>query len=182
MVHEITCGQTFFWLKFGTLSPAVTLKIRSKSPKPNQLFIMSQCYIHANLVKIQPPVHEISWKQESVTPTLTQMPKGSAPKNNMSPPTSVGDITRQMTLTIMQLTFSYNSLQHTYQTDYLQLSKAIQNLCLVLAQLTLRKLSTIISATPWQNQQNDFAPSVDSDQPGHPLSLIRVFAVCSMGS
>ena len=25
-------------------------------------------------------------------------------------------------------------------------------------------------------------PSKDSDQPGHPPSLIRVFAVCSMGS
>ena len=28
-----------------------------------------------------------------------------------------------------------------------------------------------------QNQQNDCAPSEDSDQPGHPSSLIRVFAV-----
>ena len=26
-----------------------------------------------------------------------------------------------------------------------------------------------------------YAPSEDSDQPGHPPSLIRVFAVCSMG-
>ena len=33
-------------------------------------------------------------------------------------------------------------------------------------------------ATSWQNQQNDCAPSKDSDQPGHPPSLIRVFAVC----
>ena len=33
-----------------------------------------------------------------------------------------------------------------------------------------------------KNQQNDSAPSEDSDQPGHPHSLIRVFAVCSMGS
>ena len=40
-----------FCLEFGSLSPAVTLKIRSMSPKPNQLFIMSQFYIHANLVK-----------------------------------------------------------------------------------------------------------------------------------
>ena len=32
-------------------------------------------------------------------------------------------------------------------------------------------------ATSWQNQQNDSAPSEDSDQPGHPPSLIRVFAV-----
>ena len=71
-----------FWLKFGSLSPAVTLKIRSKSPKPNQLFIISQCYIHANLVKVHPPVHEISRIQESVT----LMPTGSAPKTNPPPP------------------------------------------------------------------------------------------------
>ena len=32
-------------------------------------------------------------------------------------------------------------------------------------------------ATSWQNQQNDGAPSEDSGQPGHPPSLIRVFAV-----
>ena len=31
-------------------------------------------------------------------------------------------------------------------------------------------------AETWQNQQNECAPSVDSDQPGHPPSLIRVFA------
>ena len=35
----------------------------------------------------------------------------------------------------------------------------------------------IIWATSWQNQQNDCAPSEDSDQPGHPPSVIRVFAV-----
>ena len=29
----------------------------------------------------------------------------------------------------------------------------------------------------WQNQQNECAPSEDSDQPWHPPSLIRVFAV-----
>ena len=32
-------------------------------------------------------------------------------------------------------------------------------------------------ATTWQNQQNECASSEDSDQPGHPSSLIRVFAV-----
>ena len=65
MVHTNT-----FWLKFGSLSPAVTLKIRSRSPKSNQLFIVSKYYIHdANLVKIHPPVHEILCKQESVTLT-----------------------------------------------------------------------------------------------------------------
>ena len=35
---------------------------------------------------------------------------------------------------------------------------------------------TIWAAT-WQNQQSDCAPSEGSDQPGHPPSLIRVFAV-----
>ena len=35
---------------------------------------------------------------------------------------------------------------------------------------------------PRQNQQNECAPSQDSDQPGHPPSLIRVFAVHSVGS
>ena len=32
----------------------------------------------------------------------------------------------------------------------------------------------------WQNQQSDCAPSEDSDQPGHPPSLIRVFAGCTV--
>ena len=32
-------------------------------------------------------------------------------------------------------------------------------------------------AASWQNQQNDCAPSEDSDQPGHSPSLIRVFPV-----
>ena len=95
-----------FWLNFGALSLTVTLKIRSRSPKPiqifimqiclkfpgwsmrycahkhllaqiwqfkprtdlenrswstklNQLFVMYQCYIHANLFEICQPVHEI---------------------------------------------------------------------------------------------------------------------------
>ena len=48
-----------FLFKFGGLSLAVTVKIRSRPPKPIQLFIMSKCYIHANLVKICQLVHEI---------------------------------------------------------------------------------------------------------------------------
>ena len=32
-----------------------------------------------------------------------------------------------------------------------------------------------IWAASWQNQQNDCAPSEDSDQPGHPPRLIKVF-------
>ena len=34
-----------------------------------------------------------------------------------------------------------------------------------------------IWATSWQNQQNGCASSEDSDQPGHPPNLIRIFAV-----
>ena len=37
-------------------------------------------------------------------------------------------------------------------------------------------VNTIWAAT-WQNQQNESAPREDSDMPGHPSSLIRVFAV-----
>ena len=33
-------------------------------------------------------------------------------------------------------------------------------------------------ATTWHNQQNDCPASEDSDQPGHPPSLIRDFTVC----
>ena len=39
-----------------------------------------------------------------------------------------------------------------------------------------------IWASTWQDQQNECAPSEDSDQPGHPPSLIRAFAVRTMGS
>ena len=87
IVHTSTFG-----LKSGSLSPTVTLKIRSRSLKPNQLFIKSKCYIHANLVKIHSPVHEISCKQESVTltPTLTLTPTGSAPKTICPPPLQWG--------------------------------------------------------------------------------------------
>ena len=38
-----------------------------------------------------------------------------------------------------------------------------------------------IWAVSRQNQQNDCTPSEDSDQPGHPPSLIRVFAMGSEG-
>ena len=92
-VHGTWCSQALLGLKFGSLSPAVTLEIMSRSPKPNQLFTMSQCYIHANLVKIHPPVHEILCKQESVTtmltPTLTPRQQDPHQKQN-SPSPSVG--------------------------------------------------------------------------------------------
>ena len=42
---------------------AVTLKIRSRSPKSNKLFIMSDIYRLANLVTFHPMVHEITCRQ-----------------------------------------------------------------------------------------------------------------------
>ena len=77
-----------FWLKFGELSLAVTLKIRSRSPKPIQLFIMSKCYIQANLVKICKLVHEILGTQAlfgqigSLSPAVTLKNRSRSPKPN----------------------------------------------------------------------------------------------------
>ena len=47
---------------------------------------------------------------------------------------------------------------------------------------TVRQRQRSNWAATWQNQQSDCAPSEDSDQPGHPPSLIRVFAVRLMGN
>ena len=55
-------------------------------------------------------------------------------------------------------------------------------LLLVMCMPTQSKESSTIWATSWQNQQNGYAPSEDPEQPGHSPRLIRVFAVCSMGS
>ena len=91
-------SKHFFLLKFGSLSPAMTLKIKTRSPESNQLFILSQWYIHAYFAIIWRPVHEISCKQENVTPTptatatLTPTPTGSAPKTIYPPPLSGGGI------------------------------------------------------------------------------------------
>ena len=42
---------------------AVTLKIRSRSPKSNKLLILSDLYRLANLVTFYPMVHEITCRQ-----------------------------------------------------------------------------------------------------------------------
>ena len=63
-------------------STSVILKIKSRSQKSDQFFVMSQLYIHVNLVKIQPLVHKILRRQESVTPT----PKISTSKSIRPPP------------------------------------------------------------------------------------------------
>ena len=60
--RENRCPHTTkFWF-----STAVTLKIRSRSPKSNQLFVISQLYIHKNLVRIHQLVNNILCRQESV--------------------------------------------------------------------------------------------------------------------
>ena len=76
------------------------LKIRSRSPKSNQFFTVSQIYIHENLVRIQLLVHQKLCRQKSVMlmPTLTQMPTPkltvSAPKTVCPPPQRWGDINK----------------------------------------------------------------------------------------
>ena len=45
-------------------------------------------------------------------------------------------------------------------------------------QKNLKMLTALVNLSHlMKNQQSDCVPSEDSDQPGHPLSLIRVFAV-----
>ena len=58
-------------------SAAVALKIRSRSPKFNQLFSPSKQCIYASLVKIHPLVQKIMSRKDA-TQTSTQT--GSAPK------------------------------------------------------------------------------------------------------
>ena len=53
----------------------------------------------------------------------------------------------------------------------------IKKYLLTVATLVIVLLFMLNGAEPWQNQQNECAPSEYSDQPGHPPSLIRVFAV-----
>ena len=45
--------------KYSKLSPGVILKIRWRSPKHNQLLIMSWCYMHEYVVKICQSVHNL---------------------------------------------------------------------------------------------------------------------------
>ena len=79
--------------EFSVFSTAVTLKIGSRSSKSNQLFVMSQLYIHENLIRNKPPVHKIFCIQETVTlkptpmptPTPRPTPTGSASKSVCHP-------------------------------------------------------------------------------------------------
>ena len=104
----------------------------------------------------------------------------------MLPPSSVIVYNKNMV--------AYNCHRDIKKND--EIFKFLVNFCLnILPQVTslsswdddecqqkLPPSSEINWAASWQNQQNDCAPSKDSDQPGHPPSLIRVFAVRSIGS
>ena len=57
--------------KIFRFSTAVTLKIKSRSPKLNQFFVMSQLYIHGNLVRIKPLGHKKLCRQENVMPKFS---------------------------------------------------------------------------------------------------------------
>ena len=127
LVYEIV-HTSIFWLKSGSLSPTATLKNRSKSPKHNQLFIMSQSNILANLVKIHPPVHEIPCKQESVTPT--PMATGSTPKT-ISP-------------------WGHNNCQKDAEANSVNLDKMAPDLSLHLPNLSVQILQIII-VMPFQD-------------------------------
>ena len=131
--HKHFLHTSTFWLKFGSLSPAVTLKIMSRSPKPNQHVIMSQCYIHANLVKIHPSVHERSYIQESATPIPT--PTWSAPKTKCPPQKTCPPLLRWVRtakeVTVITLTFE--------QTGFTT-NQCIQN------------FSELSSQTEWQTE------------------------------
>ena len=63
---------------------------------------------------------------------------------------------------ILPLTSKWN-LGSTFSLFQLWVSQSMDNLK--------------IWAATWQNQQNECAPNEDSDLPGHPPSLISVFAV-----
>ena len=63
----------------------MTLKIRSRLPKSIQLFIMSKCYIHANLVKIRQLVHEILGTQHLLAQIWQFKSRSDLENRSMSP-------------------------------------------------------------------------------------------------
>ena len=81
----------FTFFKDGDLKNEVTLKIRSRSPKSNQLFPSSQQSIYASLVKIHPLIQKICketlfWTFQSANVTLKT--RSRSPKSNVLFPSS----------------------------------------------------------------------------------------------
>ena len=69
-----------------------------------------------------------------------------------------------------------------WRTSVRPILRKIRSSSVLVLAYQIRVCHNAIWATAWENQQSDCAPSEDSDQPGHPPSLIRVFAVRSMGN
>ena len=74
ILPHISCTQALFLFKFDLFSSSVTLKTMAKSPKSNQNFSISQCFIQANLVPIGQLVQKISYTQVSIKQTPTRSP------------------------------------------------------------------------------------------------------------
>ena len=135
----------------------MTLTIRSGSPKPNQLFKMSQCYIHVNLGKIWQSVHEISCKQESVTPTLTPTlmptPTGCTPKTICPPPLSVGG--HKNTLMILssdRQVWFYFDLGFTASQDYFTILSRVNRKVGLKREIPEKKHLTTRKQNMWPNR------------------------------
>ena len=58
-----TGSEDIVGTKICHLNLPVTLKVRSRSSKQNQLLSLHQQYIQVNLVELHQLVHEISWVQ-----------------------------------------------------------------------------------------------------------------------
>ena len=75
-----------------------------------------------------------------------------------------------------------NNTRNTYQetrrrNKYINITAVEFRKFPILVYHSVIKIEHVNWAASWQNQQCGCAPSEDSDQPGHPPSLIRVFAV-----
>ena len=80
--------------------------------------------------------------------------------------------------------YKWESIFPCFHTDLLLGQETATQLSILFYQILKKNMTTTLTliyvyiwAASWQNQQNDCVPSKDSNQPGHPPSLIRVFAV-----
>ena len=93
---NLFCSTQRIWKWTFSFFTTVTLKIRSRSPKPNQFFAISQLNTHEIFLRIQQLAHKILSKEENLTqtptPTPTSKPMGSTPKSMCLPPLQWEDI------------------------------------------------------------------------------------------
>ena len=63
-------AEKLFWSKLDIQSAGVTLKMRSRSPKSNHVFFMSEWCFYVSLVKIHQLVQKIECRQGSFLQSL----------------------------------------------------------------------------------------------------------------